>query len=74
MLLHAAPAFARHINLMIANDRAIYVLKLSKGSGGVCEKLGSVQYAITAHHLKCLFMTVFCADGCFHFPFFSAFI
>lgn len=40
MLLHAAPAFARHINLMIASDRVIYVLKLSKGSGGVCEKLG----------------------------------
>lgn len=32
--LHAAPVFARHINLKIVDDRTIYVLNLSKGSGG----------------------------------------
>lgn len=32
--LPAAPVFARHINLMIVDDRTIYMLELSKGSGG----------------------------------------
>lgn len=32
--LPAASVFARHFNLMIVDDRTIYMLELSKGSGG----------------------------------------
>lgn len=67
MLLHAAPAFARHINLMIANDRAIYVLKLSKGSGGVCEKSGWHSMSSRAP-LKMSFYECILSGRCLHFP------